>query len=66
MSTQPLTATEPEVKLGEALDPVPSSRRTAVALTQALAEFERATRFCTAPGAIIAKTNADMTRYSKE
>ncbi|MBI3547099.1 MAG: nitric oxide reductase activation protein [Gammaproteobacteria bacterium] len=61
MSTQPLIATELEVKLDEALDPVLSSRRTATALAQALAEFERTQQdFALRWVDIIAKTNAEM------
>ncbi len=57
----PLTAVELEVKLGEALDPVLSSHRSAKSLAQALAEFERAQQdFALRWVDIIAKTNAEM------
>jgi nitric oxide reductase NorD protein len=61
MADQPLTATELEARLDEALDAVLTSRRTAAPLAQALAELERARQdFVLKWVDIIVKTNAEM------
>jgi nitric oxide reductase NorD protein len=61
MADQPLTATELEARLDEALDPVLSSRRTAAPLAKALAPFERGQQdFVLKWVDVIAKTNAEM------
>jgi nitric oxide reductase NorD protein len=55
----PLTAAELEDRLGESLDPVLSSRRTAIA--SALAEFDRAQQdFVLHWTGVVAKTNTEM------
>ena len=61
MSNKPLTATELEARLDEALDAVLSSRRTAAPLAKALAELERAQQdFVLRWVDIITKTNSEM------
>lgn len=61
MSNKPLTVTELEARLDEALDPVLSSRRTAAPLACALAGIERSQQdFVLRWVDIIIKTNAEM------